>query len=366
MRPTSASTSTSTIKPNTPIPELFHDVEPIEQDDGPNPVCSIQYSSNFREAMGYLRAMLQKDERSERSLYLTEKCLKLNPANYTTWHFRRHCLAAISEQRQQHLESNDKKSKYMEDLVCLDLEMSTRLGGPNPKNYQIWYHRRTLLEGLLSNEKIDEEDSPKILEIAEKELKYVELVLEEDAKNYHAWSHRQWILSTVSSSTLYTKELEYIHQLLLSDVRNNSAWNQRWFAAHHGHLTNPLSQEDAKKESEYAWSCIQVDTRNESPWRYFLGVGKEQCKQRGEAGSWWKWNEWEEKLESLGEKDPSPCYMLMGVHVDILEMMGDVESKKKAAGIAKSLALENDTIRGNYWLMREKQLLAEASFCKIA
>ena len=72
-----------------------------------------------------------------------------------------------------------------------------------------------------------------------------------------------------------------------------------------------------------------MDTRNESPWRYFLGVGKEQCKQRGEAGSWWKWNEWEEKLESLGEKTPSPCYMLMGVHVDILEMMGDVESKKK-------------------------------------
>lgn len=70
MRPTSASTSTSTIKPNTPIPELFHDVEPIEQDDGPNPVCSIQYSSNFREAMGYLRAMLQKDERSGMSCHV--------------------------------------------------------------------------------------------------------------------------------------------------------------------------------------------------------------------------------------------------------------------------------------------------------
>ena len=38
---------------------------------------------------------------------------------------------------------------------------------------------------MLSNENNDEEDSPKILEIAEKELKYVEVVLNEDAKNYN-------------------------------------------------------------------------------------------------------------------------------------------------------------------------------------
>ena len=57
----------NTIPANKPLTELFEDVEPIEQDDGPNPICSIQYSHTFREAFGYLRAMLQLDERSGRS-----------------------------------------------------------------------------------------------------------------------------------------------------------------------------------------------------------------------------------------------------------------------------------------------------------
>ena len=56
-----------------------------------------------------------------------------------------------------------------------DLELASRLGGSNPKNYQIWYHRRAILEahGALQED------------LARKELDYVATVLSEDAKNYH-------------------------------------------------------------------------------------------------------------------------------------------------------------------------------------
>ena len=37
----------------------WKDVVPIAQDDGPAPVVSIQYSSDFRQIMGYFRAILQ-------------------------------------------------------------------------------------------------------------------------------------------------------------------------------------------------------------------------------------------------------------------------------------------------------------------
>ena len=58
------------------------------------------------------------------------------------------------------------------------------------------------------------------------ELSLTEAVLSEDAKNYHAWQYRQWVITTYS---LWDKELDYVHKLLMEDMRNNSAWNQRHF-----------------------------------------------------------------------------------------------------------------------------------------
>ena len=58
------------------------------------------------------------------------------------------------------------------------------------------------------------------------ELALTEAVLAEDAKNYHAWQYRQWIIATFS---LWEKELDYVSKLLEEDMRNNSAWNQRYF-----------------------------------------------------------------------------------------------------------------------------------------
>jgi protein farnesyltransferase/geranylgeranyltransferase type-1 subunit alpha len=45
----------------------------------------------------------------------------------------------------------------------------------NPKNYQIWFHRRVIVERL---------GDPS------RELEFTQAVFEVDGKNYHAWSHR--------------------------------------------------------------------------------------------------------------------------------------------------------------------------------
>ena len=72
------------------------------------------------------------------------------------------------------------------------------------------------------------------------------VILADDAKNYHAWQHRQWVIkvgvagwvSTVRSSlgclllqtfSLWGEELHYVDRLIQEDLRNNSAWNQRYF-----------------------------------------------------------------------------------------------------------------------------------------
>lgn len=62
------------------------DIIPIPQDDGClNPLAAIAYPDEYSEAMSYLRALMAKDEKSERALRLTVDIIGMNPAHYTVW-----------------------------------------------------------------------------------------------------------------------------------------------------------------------------------------------------------------------------------------------------------------------------------------
>ena len=147
---------------------------------------------------------------TERALKLSELCLQHNPANYTLWNYRRKCLAALSNLSNKTPSSSSSSSKsnsvplLSENQIIHDLKLASSLGGSKPKNYQIFYHRRMLLQSAFSlslssssNETIssgacdnkDLDSSTKstrdALEWAKEELHYVAQVLKEDDKNYH-------------------------------------------------------------------------------------------------------------------------------------------------------------------------------------
>lgn len=74
------------------MPTFYHDdaawadVEPIPQHDGGlHPLAAIAYTDEYSEAMGYLRAVMAKNEFSARVLGLTEHIISMNPAHYTVW-----------------------------------------------------------------------------------------------------------------------------------------------------------------------------------------------------------------------------------------------------------------------------------------
>jgi protein farnesyltransferase/geranylgeranyltransferase type-1 subunit alpha len=403
------------------LTEAFPDVVPINvtDDEGDSdgkddhcrlfPVASIEYTEAFRMAYGFFRAILHNDEVTWRALKLTATCLQLNPANYTVWHYRRRCLNTLH--RTDHVDSNTGSSTDW-SYVKADLDMAASLGGDNPKNYQIWYHRRAILEQL----------PPKVFlpMVQYRELEYVHTVLCVDAKNYHAWSHRQWVISNMVSSimkiassttannteeavmlqqcdilsSLWDSELAWVEQLLQDDLRNNSAWNYRWYVCHNRNLhavsedkstVSKISLSIASIEMDYALRMARIDPYNESPWKYFSGILQEQVRNPENVKSLQSLlTKAESQVEGIAndnliivndindtdddteireitcERRHVSSY-LIGTLVDILEWKGDNESLRKAMQQMESLATLHDVIRRNYWHYRMRRTLDRIS-----
>ena len=110
-----------------------------------------------------------------------------------------------------------------------------------------------------------------------KELRLTEIVLSQDAKNYHAWQYRQWVIKTFE---LFKAELEYVERLLEEDIRNNSAWNQRFFVL--SHTTPKLEGDVLEREIDYTLNAIKKVPSNESSWNYLNGIFS-KCEENEKA-----------------------------------------------------------------------------------
>lgn len=288
----------------------WNDITPIPQDDGPNPICRIAYTEQFSDVMSYFRAILQKDERSARALSLTDEVIRLNPANYTAWYFRRLLI--------EELKSDLRK----------ELEFVSRVGRSSAKNYQIWHHRRWLIERLQD---------------PSEELAYCAEHIQTDSKNYHTWAHRQWVIQTFN---LWDNELSYIDSLLKSDMRNNSAWNQRYFIITKNR-TQAVSNETRDAEIAYSFTWIKKAPNNQSPWTYVRGLFTDE---KFSANPELK----KTVLEFHQQLITSPH--TASLLVDILEQEEGNDSKKQAIELCNQLETSLDTIHRKYWAYKKSKL----------
>ncbi|KAF1971439.1 CaaX farnesyltransferase alpha subunit [Bimuria novae-zelandiae CBS 107.79] len=297
----------------------WEDVEAIPQDDGAlHPLAAIAYTDEYSEAMGYLRAVMAKNEYSERALQLTEHIISMNPAHYTVWLYRAKILHEI-------------KADLRKEIDWLNPTALQHL-----KNYQIWHHRQTIVDAL---------GSPK------GEADFIAIMLKEDSKNYHVWSYRQWL---VGRFNLFDQEdeLRWIESMIEADVRNNSAWNHRYYLQR-----GKLGSEDAvarelEHVTQYAKYAIRKAPQNQSPWNYLKGI----VRAANLPASTLK----EFALEFADVQRPDDIY---SSHA--LDLLADVYAEEEgsrddAKQALELLATRFDPIRAHYWQYRKSLLEGQA------
>lgn len=334
--------------------EEWRDITPLEQSDLENPLVPIFYPIEYKDAMDYFRGIVATKEHTDRVLELTEHIIRMNPAHYSVWQYRYSTLLALCSP-----EYLTKELDLMDEL-CLKFM----------KYYQVWSHRKLL---LLLPESPSSTSGPNplahIIPTPSQELTYLSRVLATDAKNYHTWAYRQWVLTHYGDTHpgIWEYELIATDILIEDDVRNNSAWHHRFFICFASGAQNGVEE----RELAFVKSKISLSPNNLSAWNYLRGILDKLKIRYAELQTFVELysgprvgnrNEDEDEVEvyDLDNPRPSsnadlPCALAIEFLADIHEQEGDNE---KAINLLTSLAEDHDTTRKRYWEYRARELLA--------
>lgn len=191
-----------------------------------------------------------------------------------------------------------------------------------------------------------------------------------DAKNYHVWSYRQWL---VRRFELWDQgELEVTERMLDEDVRNNSVWSHRFFLVNgrdsdgveaasasdaagvngNGHGEEKAEDKRARigvkdksirdREISLAQEAARKAPQNQSPWNYLRGT----LNRAGVPLSTLKL--FAEEFVNLRDEDAVRSSHALSLLAEIYaeEKEGGKDEASKAY---EMLAQKYDPIRANYW-----------------
>ena len=201
-----------------------------------------------------------------------------------------------------------------------------------PKVYQVWHHRRLVIDKLND---------------CSQEKKIMDKILYDDSKNFHCWSHRIWMIRRFNN---IEGEFEFIDRMLDNDIKNNSVWNYRFFLVEYINKNN-ININIIKDEIKYALIKIKICLLNESPYNYINGFINKYKR---------KYKEFKEELIELealyvsnnNKKENIDDYKYIFILRILLEYYEEDKNQKKYNNIIEKL-IEIDFIRKKYYLWRK-------------
>jgi len=227
------------------------DVTPNHIPSVPDPVVHIAADTAHLDLMAYFWAGVNAEEVSQRMVDLTEEIiLEFNSAHYSVWEYRWRCVVAL----------RTGSSQFTVARSASEIALMCRVVMENPKNYQLWNYRRRFALARGADHWLEESE-------------FSTGCLEQDAKNYHAWAHRQATALAFACSELWKKEFELTERFLGQDMRNNSAWNHRIFALRNAPQA-VLVEGGHCYDSEvgYVTRVLGEAPHNEAAWEYLRGL----------------------------------------------------------------------------------------------
>lgn len=210
------------------------------------------------------------------------------------------------------------------------------------------------------------------------EIPFLSLMFSLDAKNYHVWSYRQWLVRHFS---LWDSELPTINTLLAQDVFNNSAWNHRWFVLFcrrvdpnlHSIKASPavFDPEDkhlVEEEIIYVKEKIYVAPQNQSSWAYLRAILRHTSTPLSDLLSFAEaflapellllFHSNKNNNNNNNNTGDSTVNQIKSSHA--LDFLADAYAEQgeneKAGRVLELLGTKADPIRRNYWEFKRREL----------
>lgn len=255
------------------------------------------------------------------------------------------------------------------------------------KNYQIWYQfppfslpspttpEVTLHRLIWQSRHHRQMIMSHIGTLPPSEIPFLSLMFSLDAKNYHVWSYRHWLVRNFS---LWDSELPIINALLAQDVYNNSAWNHRWFVlfcrrADPGlhsiksspGVFNPEDKHLVEEEIIYVKEKIYVAPQNQSPWSYLRAILRHTSTPLSDLVSFAEGFVTRELLlliysnnnNNNNNSDSTENQIKSSHALDFLaDAYAEQGENEKAGRVLELLGTKADPIRRNYWEFKRREL----------
>ncbi|KAI8322488.1 protein prenylyltransferase [Martensiomyces pterosporus] len=237
------------------------------------------------------------------------------------------------------------------------LDSTKKLLELNTELHSVWNYRRTILTHLDSWQNPDERQG-----VLEQELEFLLEIIMKNIKSYWMWNHRVWALSSLPCPN-WQRELKLVAKLLAVDARNYHGWDYRRFVV--SKLRESVEDKDAVDRAEFAFTTEQInrDCANHSAWHNrskllpaVLGKSSEEEQKRvldEEMGlilnaiytdpddqNAWLYHEW---LLDIQKSDRERSELLRGKIEAIRELLElEEDSKRPLVELVDSfVALEN-------------------------